>query len=643
MTELKKMKALIKELNEANKAYYTYGKEIMSNLDYDKKYDELLALEKKLNIVLANSPTNKVGSTLVEYLEKVPHEKKMLSLDKTKEVSKLESFLQDGDGLLSYKLDGLTVVLNYKDGKLKDAITRGNGEYGELITNNAKFFRNIPLKIDEKGELTLRGEAVIKYSDFEEINEQLEVTQQYKNPRNLCSGTVRALNNEVLKERAVNFFVFTVVKCDRDFKLKSDSLKFVQSLGFEVVEYVKVNNKNVAKEVENFKNKVVKSDVASDGLVLTYDDIEFSKSLGSTAKFPRDAIAFKWQDETATTKLKQVIFSPSRTGLINPIAVFDDVQLEGTTVSRASLHNLSIMESLKLGIGDEIEVYKANMIIPQVASNFTKSDNIDIPSECPACGQATAIKDENGVRVLVCTNEFCSAKIVKGFTHFVSRNCMNIDGMSEKTIIKFIEKNMLKTFDDIYKLERFKDEIIDLDGFGEKSYENIISSVEKSKLVALPFFINSLGIKNIGLSNAKSLCDYFDDDLSKIMSSDYEQLMQINGVGPNMAKDLVEYFSDEKNKVLVNNLLEFISFKSEKKTNSLEGLNFVITGSLQKYSNRKELTAVIEQNGGKVVSSVSSKTSYLINNDITSNSSKNNKAKKLGIDIITEEQFMNMI
>ncbi len=643
MTDLSKMKALIKELNLANEAYYTDGKEIMSNFEYDSKYDELLALEEKLNIVLSNSPSNNVGSVLADYLPKVEHESKMLSLDKTKEVRVLEEFLSQGDGLLSYKLDGLTVVLTYEGGTLNTAVTRGNGEVGELITNNARFFRNIPLKINDKSNIVIRGEAVIKYSDFEKINNYLEASEQYKNPRNLCSGTVRALNSEVLKERPVNFYAFTIVNSSKKFKYKSEGLKYLNELGFDVVEYVSVKAESVADEVEIFKQKIASNGLASDGLVLTYNDVSFSNSLGSTAKFPRDSIAFKWQDELAKTILKEVIFSPSRTGLINPIAVFEPVELEGTTVSRASLHNLSIMESLELGIGDEIEVYKANMIIPQVAKNNTCSASVKAVENCPICGEKTKIKNENGVKVLLCPNEYCSAKLVKGFSHFVSRNCMNIEGMSEKTIDKFISKKFLLSFVDVYRLERFKDKIVKMEGFGEKSYNNIIASIEKSKNVKLPFFINALGIKNIGLSNAKSLALAYDGDLEKIIKASADDLEKIDGIGPNMSKDLHDYFSNDKNTKLISDLLEFLTFEKEKRTDTLAGLSFVITGSLEHFENRKELTAIIESGGGKVASSVSSKTSYLVNNDIKSNSSKNKKAKKLGVSIITEEELLDML
>ncbi len=649
MNELDRIKSLIRELNEANRAYYSDGKEIMSNFDYDAKYDELVALEEKTGIIMSNSPTVNVGSSLADYLPKVEHESKMLSLAKTKEVSKLAEFLAEGrresgtEGLLSFKLDGLTVVLTYRDGSLDSAVTRGNGEVGELITSNAKLFKNLPLKIKEKGEVVLRGEAVIKYSDFEKVNDKLGADEQYKNPRNLCSGTVRALDSVVLKDRAVHFYAFSLVSSDRDFSKKSEMLDFLKEQGFDVVDYVFVNEENISKEVENFKKKVVKSDVGSDGLVLTYDDVEFSKSLGSTAKFPRDAMAFKWQDETASTILREIIFSPSRTGLINPIAVFEPVELEGTTVTRASLHNLSIMEGLELGIGDEIEVYKANMIIPQLADNHTRSATVKPVETCPACGDTTIIQDENGVRVLICPNDYCPAKKGKSFTHFVSRDCMNIEGMSEKTLLKFIDEGFLESFVDVYRLDRFKDRITKLEGFGEKSYENIIASVEKSKQVKLPFFINALGIKNIGLSNAKSLCEAFDNNLDKLMSASYDDLIAINGIGPNMANDLLEYFSKEENQDLIAGLRSFVCFEKEEKTDTLAGLNFVITGSLEKYENRKAMTAIIEQNGGKVVSGVSAKTSYLINNDTTSTSSKNTKAKKLGIPIISEDEFEKML
>ena len=649
MSQITRMKELIRQLNEAGKAYYQENREIMSNYEYDQKYDELVALEKETNTVFANSPTIHVGYELLTELEKEPHESPMLSLDKTKDVRALADWLDDQDGILSWKLDGLTIVLTYEGGSLVKAVTRGNGQVGEVITNNARTFQNLPAHIDFDGKLVLRGEAIIRYSDFEAMNASIqEVDAKYKNPRNLCSGSVRQLNNEVTARRKVQFYAFHLVSAEGGVLPNSVEERFVwlSSLGFQVVEYERVTRDTIAQAVEHFSQKIGKMDEPSDGLVLIYDDIAYGESLGRTAKFPRNSIAFKWADETAVTKLSYIEWSPSRTGLINPVAVFEPVELEGSTVSRASLHNLSIVEGLELGEGDEITVYKANMIIPQVAENHTRSNTIVPVAYCPACGGETVVKEENGVKSLYCSNEFCSAKKLKLFGHFVSRDAMNIDGMSEATLNKMIEQELLTELPDLYRLKEEKEAIVAMEGFGEKSYDNLVKSIEKSRNVLLPNFIYALGILNVGLSNAKLICRHFHSDWESIKNADVEELITIDGIGQVIAESIVHYFANEHNQKILSKLEEIITFEKMEESSKeaiFDGVTFVITGAVHHFKNRKEVKAKVEELGGKVTGSVTSKTDYLINNDKNSSSSKNKKAKELGIPIITEEQFIDMI
>lgn len=644
-----RMKELSRLLDQASKAYYQDASEIMSNFEYDKLYDELLRLEKETQTILSNSPTIKVGYEVLSELPKERHETPMLSLDKTKEKEDLAEWLGDKKGILSWKLDGLTIVLTYEKGELLKAVTRGNGEVGEVITNNARVFKNIPAKIPFKGNLVLRGEAVIKYSDFEKINKEIEdVEAKYKNPRNLCSGSVRQLNNEITAKRNVHFFAFALVHAENtEFEnSRQKQREWLKNLGFDVVAGEIVDSTNVAETVMRFADKIPSNDFPSDGLVLIYDDIAYGNSLGSTSKFPRASIAFKWADEVCKTKLLDIEWSASRTGLINPVAIFEPVELEGTTVSRASLHNISIMEGMELGIGDEISVYKANMIIPQVAENYTKSGLMEIPGACPVCGGKTVIKQDNGVKSLYCPNDKCLAKQIKSFTHFVSRDAMNIEGLSEATIEKLISKGMVKELADLYKLQAFQDEITQMEGFGEKSYYKLIESLEKSRKVSLPKFIYSLGIPNIGLSNAKLLCREWKDDFEKIRNATEEELIDVSGIGPVIARTFVEFFQDSVNNRIVDDLLlqlSIIKEEYEEKDLKLQGMNFVITGSLEQFSNRNALKEEIEKQGGKVTGTVTSKTSFLINNDNKSGSSKNKKAKELGIPILTEAQFLQML
>jgi len=646
MDKSERIKDLVELLNKANKAYYQEANEIMTNFEYDKLYDELVGLEKETGMVLSNSPTVNVGYQVVSQLPKEQHNSPMLSLDKTKEVGALADFAGDRKCLLSWKMDGLTVVLTYENGELVKAVTRGNGLVGEVITNNAKTFKNIPISIPYKGRLTLRGEAIIKYSDFEQINREIEdADSKYKNPRNLCSGSVRQLNSQVTAERNVNFVAFALINADDvDFGNSIEQqYKWMESQGFQVVEYRVVTRNSMEDAVKYFAGKIQTYDYPSDGLVLMFDDIEYGLSLGTTAKFPRNGIAFKWEDEQAETTLKYIEWSPSRTGLINPVAVFEPVELEGTTVSRASVHNISIMEELELGSGDRIKVYKANMIIPQISENLTKSGIDDLPKECPVCGYATEVKAENGIKTLYCPNSQCPAKHVKLFTLFVSRNGMNIDGLSEETLEKFIDAGYIKEFADIFHLDRYYEEIVATPGFGQKSYDNLMDSVEKARNVELSALIYSLGIPNIGSANAKLICKAFNNNIEKIRNASVEELIEIDGIGEIMAEKFCQYFADEDNIKKLDNLLKEVNIAEPEENTTpqnMDGLTFVITGSVEHFANRNELKSYIEKHGGKVTGSVSAKTNYLINNDAMSASSKNKKAKQLGVEIVTEEVFL---
>ena len=647
--EMKRMKELTEILQNASKAYYQEDAEIMSNFDYDKLYDELVALEEKTGMVFADSPTVKVGYEALDELPKELHEKPMLSLDKTKDREALRDWLQGQRAILSWKLDGLTIVLTYLNGTLQKAVTRGNGEVGEVITNNAKVFKNVPLSIPYKGELILRGEAVITYADFEKINDEIEdVDAKYKNPRNLCSGSVRQLNNEITARRNVRFYAFTLVKADEvDFhNARSEQLDFLKSQGFDVVEHRMVTEETILDDIQYFADTIVKNEVPSDGLVLVYDDIAYGQSLGATSKFPRDSIAFKWADELRETTLREMEWSPSRTGLINPVAIFDPVELEGTTVSRASVHNISIMQALKLGIGDTITVYKANMIIPQIAENLTQSSHLDIPDTCPVCSGKTKIHHVNDVQTLYCTNEDCPAKKIKAFSLFVSRNALNIEGLSEQTLEKFIAEGFIHEFADIFKLTQYKEQITQMEGFGEKSYENLMSSIEQARNTTIPRVIYGLGILNVGLANAKMIAREFSYDMERIEHATMEELSSIDGVGEVIAGTFTQYFEKADNREALERLLSELNLEQpqvEEGTQSLNGLTFVITGSVNRFANRDELKEAIERKGGKATGSVTAKTSYLINNDVTSNSSKNKKAKELGVPIISEEEIIEMM
>lgn len=644
--KLNRMKELVNLLNKASKAYYTQDTEIMSNYDYDHLYEELEGLEKETGIVIANSPTTRVGYEAVDELPKEKHEKAMLSLAKTKSREELRDWLNGKEALLSWKLDGLTIVLTYLGGTLVKAVTRGNGEIGEVITNNAKVFCNVPVSIPFQGNLILRGEAVITYSEFKTINDKIgEAEAKYKNPRNLCSGSVRQLNNEITASRNVHFYAFCLVKADDvDFgNSRAAQFEFLTKQGFEVVEYRLVNPDTIMEAVSYFEGRIGTYDVPSDGLVLTYEDIAYGQSLGRTAKFPKDAIAFKWADEECETTLLEMEWSASRTGLINPVAIFEPVELEGTTVSRASVHNISIVRSLKLGIGDHITVYKANMIIPQIAKNLTQSDTLPIPEVCPVCGQPTQLRQINDVQSLYCSNPDCDAKKIKAFTLFVSRDAMNVDGLSESTLEKFLAKGFLHEFADLFKLNRYEQEITQMEGFGEKSYKNLMESIEKARDTTLPRVIYGLGIENVGVANARILCRHFQFSLDGLREASVEELSEIDGIGEVIASGIYDFFHDEKRMKQLDRLLEEVHIAveaPEEGAQTLSGMSFVITGSLAHYENRNALKAAIEERGGKVTGSVTGKTVCLINNDTASQSAKNKKAKELGVRILSEEEFM---
>lgn len=642
-----RMKELVEILNRAGRAYYQEDREIMSNYEYDALYDELQALEEETGTVFSDSPTVQVGYEAVDALPKEAHARPMLSLDKTKDREALRAFIGEHKTILSWKMDGLTIVLTYRDGQLYKAVTRGNGTVGEVVTANARKFKNLPLRISYQGELVLRGEAIITYSDFEKINEEIEdVDAKYKNPRNLCSGSVRQLNNEITARRNVRFYAFTLVSVQGvDFQNSHhEQMDWLASLGFQTVEYRIVTGETLDEAMEYFSHQVMKNDFPSDGLVAIYDDIAYGASLGSTAKFPRNAYAFKWADEICETTLKEIEWSASRTGLINPVAIFEPVELEGTTVSRASVHNISIVKELKLGIGDRIEVYKANMIIPQIARNLTESATLEIPKECPVCHGEAVIRQENDVEALYCINKECPAKKIKSFTLFVSRDAMNIDGLSEASLEKFIASGFLKDFGDLYELSRYEEEIVQMEGFGQKSYDNLIASIEKSRKTTLPRVLYSLGILNVGIANAKLICKAFDYNLETIRKAKEEEISAIDGIGPVIAKSITEYFRDSEHERMLDHLLTHLEIEQVVvgDTQVFAGMNFVITGSVHHFANRAAVKELIESKGGKVTGSVTSKTNYLINNDTTSNSSKNKKARELGIPVISEEEFMAM-
>lgn len=661
-----RMLYLVDLLNKASSAYYNEDTEIMSNFEYDAYYDELCQLEEKEGIVLENSPTQKAGFEVVSNLQTAKHEFPALSLDKTKSRVSLIPWLNGKEGVLSWKMDGLTVVATYNNGKLISAVTRGNGYVGEIVTHNAKHFKGLPRTISFKKKLIVRGEAVMSYKDFETINNEIpNIESKYKNARNLASATVRLLDANKSAQRPISLFVFDLVFREGNNgenalpKLKSEQFKWLETLGFNVVEYKVVSGETIVKEIENFENKLLQNPFPSDGLVLIFNDDEYGKSLGMTGKFPRNGIAFKWKDETVSTKITDIEWSASRTGLLNPVAIFEPVEIEGTTVSRASVHNVSIAESLQLGIGSTVEVLKANKIIPQIAKTTKSTGKTFVPDICPICGHKTQIRENDGIKTLYCTNPECSAKHVGKYVHFCARDCMNILGMSEATVSKFIECGIIKEYADFFRFDKHP-EIKTMEGFGEKSFQKMISSSEEALNKAdFVHIIHSFGIPNVGLGQAKLLkkaveqwsyemypefeMTYFDCLARMSETFDFET---IDGFGQIIAKSLLNWI--DKNMVKDTEVMNFITLvpalwipkKEEKKASAIAGKTFVITGSVNHYKNRDALKEFIESLGGKTSGSVSAKTDFLINNDVTSTSGKNKKAKELGVKIISEDEFI---
>ena len=654
---MKEMKELINKLNQYSYEYYTLGKPTISDTTYDGLYDKLIKLEEETGVVLSNSPTQNVGNVTLSKLEKTTHEYPMLSLDKTKSIDTLNNFRKNKDTILMLKMDGLTIDLVYDEkGNLIEGSTRGDAFIGENITHTVKTFSNIPLKINNNFNKTIHiiGEAIIDYDTFDNINSKLSDNDKYKNPRNLVSGTVRQLNSKVCKDRNVKFVGYIVEGLNIPSKLYQ--LKLIKELGFETVEYQIILSNNekeyLESKIDYLRELASNKKLPIDGMVLMYNNIKYGKSLGNTAHHPLHSIAFKFENDVEFTKLINVEFNVSRTGRVNPIALFNPVELYGTTVTRATLNNLSILKSLQLGLGDEIGVTKANEIIPMITDNLTKSNTLVIPEVCPVCGEPLIIKNDTNSEFLYCQNPNCKAKLVQSIFNYCNRDAMNIVGLSEKSIEKFIEKGFIKSILDIYSLDKYKKEIIHMEGFGLKSYNKLIDSIEKSKQCKLENFIYALGIPNVGLQTAKNIVKFVEGDVrtklnTLLMFCENIKWLKMNDCGESLKNSLIQYFNNEENNKLVfelSNLLSFIEDNPKKNNNvSLEGKTFVITGKVHIYKNRNEIKDIIESLGGKVSGSVSSKTDYLINNDINSNSGKNKTAKELNIPIISEEQFVELI
>lgn len=646
---LEKMHKLISLIDKYRNEYYNEDREEVDNKEYDRLKDELDELERKAGFVLSNSPSLKVGCEVTSKLPKYTFKKPMLSLSKTKEVSGLQQFLSDKDGILSWKMDGLTVVVAYNNGELVSAITRGNGEIGEVITQNAKHFRNLPLRIPYKGKLVLRGEAVMTYSDFERINKGLVTSgdELKKNPRNLCSGTVRSVDSSVTKNRGVYWYAFELVSADCEIPNDIDKqFKWLNNNGFDTVQFMVVNSSNVVQAVMQFESIVEskKLDIPTDGLVLTYRDKKYGESLGVRAKSPRHSIAFKWEDEAVETKVIDIEWSPSRNGLITPVAIFEPVDIEGSTVSRASLHNVSIFAEKQLGYGDRIKVYKANMIIPQVLDNLDRTATCQIPGQCPCCGEPTVLHQDpkSGVYTLWCENSECAAKGTRSFEHFVARDAMNIDGVSTSTLNTLIECRIISDYASIYHINEHADEIINLEGFGYTSFMNIVNAVEKSRNVKPANLIYALGIPNIGLTTAKLICKHFGNDLVKTVTASYNDLINIDGIGDTIADSFTAYFADKNNAEAFVRLTKELNIIQEAVSNNTEmnGITICVTGDVHIFKNRRAIKDIVENLGGKLTGSVSKSTSYLVTNDTTSGSRKNKAAQEYGIPILTEQQFI---
>lgn len=650
MDKIKRLKELTEQLNHYRDSYYNNSESLISDKQYDDLFDELQSLEEETGIVMSNSPTNTVGYEVKSKLEKVKHSHPMLSLDKTKSTDDLIKFSNGRDCIISLKLDGLTVLNTYDNGVLFQSETRGNGEEGEIITHNAKVFDNLPLNIPFDRKFEIEGEAIITQSDFEKIN----INGEYKNCRNLASGSVRQLDSNITKNRHVRFIAW---KIPFGLTTYTKGFEIAAQYGFEVVPYVKYNSStdNIEKKIEALKNIAKEKSLPIDGLVVTYNNVEYGKSLGMTGHHPKHSLAYKFYDDIYPTELLDVEFTMGKTGVLTPTAVFKPVEIDGTVVGRASLHNISIMK--ELGIthkGQTVNVYKSNQIIPQIDSVEDDDieitdDNMIIPVEtCPICGADTKIIQENDSKVLICTNDNCKGKLLGKLVHFCSKNAINIESMSEATLQFLIDRGWVKSFKDIYKLDYYRQNWKGYDGFGDKSVDKLLDAIENSRKTTLDRFIYSLSIPLIGRSASKDIAKYCHnsiDEFTFIMENTSLEFATIDGIGVSATTSLDDWWNI--NRDMFYELEEEFVFANSKENNDvstdLSGNIFVITGSLTHYKNRDELVSVIETMGGKVSGSVSAKTSYLINNDTQSSSSKNQKAQKLNIPIIREEDFIKMI
>lgn len=655
MKKIEYIKSLVRQLTAACEAYYKNDNPIMTDKQFDDLFDELEKLENETGFVMCGSPTQKVQGYVINELKKVKHTKPMLSANKTKEISEIERFIGNQLCILSWKLDGLTIVLRYKDNKFTQAITRGNGEIGEDVTHTMSMCSNIPMTIPYTGDLEVRGECVISWEEFNKINETLN--DQYKHPRNLAAGTVRQLDSNISRSRKLTFKAFELVQDELYERSKTnlllrdqlmdikESFDYLEECGFEVVEHELVTNNNISDVIERFDPEKYQYPV--DGLVVMYNSYEYGKQQGKTSHHPLNMLALKWEDQLYETTLEDVLWNTSKTGLINPVAIFSPVDLDGAITTRATLHNVSYIEDLELGIGDSIQIYRSNMVIPKVHESLTRSNNLDIPSKCPCCGGDVEIHNENGSKTLHCMNQQCSAKLLSQFVYFVSRECMNIDGLSEATLDRFIQAGWLIQLKDIYHLYEHKKEMIHMDGFGKRRVEKLLDAIEKSRNSKLSNFITALSIPLIGKSTAKDMAKVCHNHINEFFLNIESKFdwSNVDGIGDTTNDSINDYF--DKNLEAVKDLIKEINFSSSENDNhsskDLSGLTFVITGKVEKYKNRNVMKEEIESKGGKVSGSVSSKTNYLVNNDMSSNSSKNKKAKELMIPIITEDELIKLI
>lgn len=650
--DMNNIAARVRELNRASEAYYNTEQPIMSDAEFDNKLEELRQWEEETGIILANSPTHNVGYSVADELKEVEHNHPMLSLDKTKSVDELIEFIGNKNCFLSVKADGLTTSLHYINGKLIGAETRGDGVRGTECLQNVLTMKNVPKEIPYKEELIIDGETIIGWDTFREINDNLPEDKKYKHPRNLVSGSLQLLDSKEAASRNMRFIAWRVIK-GFEHKTPSEDLFKAKDIGFEIIPILKSPRINKKEELTILLNHIRESadshNIPYDGAVMAVDDYKIAESMGRTDKFFRHSLAYKYEDELFETVLTDIEWNTSKTGLINPVAIFQSVDLNGAITTRATLHNITYIKDMMLGIGDRIRVYRSNMVIPKVHDSIDKSGNFSIPDKCPICGHPTRIIKENDSEVLMCENPDCNGKLLGKLVHATSRNALDIENLSETTIEKFINLGWLNSIQDIYHLSDHENEMKTLDGFGKKSVEKLLSSVEKSRKTSLERFIYSLSIPLIGKSASKDIskiCKDSFDDLVDLMKSSPEKLLSIDGFGTTMMNSVAKWWYE--NSLWVYELSKEFAFEksqpvSNEASSTLEGKTFVVTGSVHHYKNREELQKDIISHGGNVASSVSAKTSYLINNDVNSTSSKNQKAKSLNIPIISEKDFLQMI